>query len=135
MLAVLSPTCPDCLKGYELVSQMASGCICLVLWTAMRQGDSVCVADALIDPDRRCTHYWENEGWPVSTRLRPVLGFGPYDPELSAWDVYLLYSPGIVWTTEDLPLPIKWTHNLREQESLRPPISAALLATWSFSAS
>jgi hypothetical protein len=40
-------------------------------------------------------HYWEEEGWPVSSRVRSALGIGPYDPTQSAWDVHLLYRLGV----------------------------------------
>ena len=130
VLAVLSPTCPHCLQGYEMLSNMPAGPKCLVLWTAMLAGDSADVAAAQGRSSHRCAQYWEEEGWPVSGRLRPILGIGPYSPEMSAWDVYLLYAPGIVWTDEDPPSPTEWTHNLREQEPARPRITAALLTEW-----
>ena len=65
VFAVLSPTCPECLVGYELVSQMAPTAIRLVLWTAMLEGDSASVVSTLIGDDGDCTHYWEDDGWPV----------------------------------------------------------------------
>jgi hypothetical protein len=129
VLAVLSPTCPECLAGYELLLRMPPITTRLVLWTAMTDGDSVSTVATLIDDDN-CTHYWEDEGWPVSTRLRPLLDLGPPDSEKSAWDVYLLYSPGIIGTEEDLPVPSDWTHNLRDQDAERPRITAAQIARW-----
>jgi hypothetical protein len=134
VLAVLSPTCPNCLEGYEMMTQMSAGPTCLVLWTAMIEGDSAHTATQLIGSDRRCAHYWEDEGWPLSTRLRPVLGFGPYDPQRSVWDVYLLYPPGILWADVDPPLPTDWTHNLRGHETGRSRITAALLTQWASTA-
>ena len=106
VLSVLSPTCPNCLEGYRLVSQMPAGPTSLVLWTAMLDGDSSLAATDQIGSDRRSTHYWEGERWPVSTRLRPVLGFGPYDPEMSAWDVYLLFPQGPFGPTKDPRCPL-----------------------------
>jgi len=132
VLAVLSPTCPNCLEGYEMLSRMPPGPKCLVLWTAMLAGDSAAVAAER--SGHRCAHYWEEEDWPVSTRLRPILGFGPYIPEMSAWDLYLLYPPAIVWTNEYPPLPSDWSHNLREYAPQRPRITAALLAQWASTA-
>jgi hypothetical protein len=135
VLAVLSPTCSHCLEGYELLMRMPSGPNCLVLWTAMLIGDSVDVAAEQGLSDYRCTQFWEEAGWPVSTRLRPILGFGPYDPSKSAWDVYLLYPPGITWTVAEYPpRPTDWTHNLREHEPERSRISAALLTRWASTA-
>ncbi len=109
---------------------MPAGPTCMVLWTAMLDGDSAGTAAALIGSDRRCVHYWEDDGRPVSTGLRRVLGLGSDDTERSAWDVYLRYPPGIVWTDDDPPLPSDWTHNLREREPDRPRITAELLIGW-----
>lgn len=134
VLAVLSPTCPHCLEGNEMLSRMPAGPNCLVLWTAMLAGDSPDVAAEQGRSDDRCTQYWEEADWPVSTRLRPILGFGSYDPAMSAGDVYLLYPPGIVWTDEYPPFPTDWTHNLREHEPERPRITAALLTHWASTA-
>jgi len=117
-----------------MLLRMPSGPNCLVLWTAMLPGDSADVAAERGHSDDRCAHYWEEASWPVSTRLRPVLGVGPYDPAKSAWDVYLLYAPGIMWTTEYLPPPTDWTHNLREYEPERNRITAALLTQWASTA-
>jgi hypothetical protein len=131
VLAVLSPTCPDCLEGYEMMVKMPTGPRCLVLWTAMLPGDSTGAAAQHGLADHRCTHYWEDQGWPVSTRLRPLLGLGPYDPGRSVWDVYLLYPSGILWIDEHLPPPSDWTHNLGEHGPERSRITAALLDDWS----
>ena len=131
VLSVLSPTCPNCLEGYELVSHMPAGLTSFVLWTAMLEGDSPRAACDQIGSDRRSSHYWEDEGWPISTRLRPVLGLGPYRRETSVWDVYLLYGPGIVWADEYPPSPSDWTHNLQEDEPDQPRITADLLIEWS----
>ena len=116
---------------------MHGAVVSLVLWTAMLEGDGVGAASALIDSDRRSSHYWEDNGWPVSTRLRPLLGLGSYDPEMSAWDCYLLYRPGIVWSDEGQgpPAPTDWTHNLRRSPPGVPRITAALLTEWSAPAS
>ena len=132
LVAVLSPTCPHCLEGYHLVRRMSAGPTCFVLWTAMLDGDSVGTAMDQITSDQRCINYWEDEGWPVSSSLRQVLGLGPYDHRRSVWDVYLLYRPAIVWTGASPPLPSEWTHNLAEPAAPdRPRISAALLSRWS----
>lgn len=126
VLADLSPTCPHCLEGYEMLERMPAGPKCMVLWTAILAGDSADVAAEEGRSDQRFAQYWEEEGWPLSTRLRPVLGQGTYDPEVNVWDVSLLHPPAIVWTHEDPPLPSDRTHNLREYEPERPRITAAL---------
>ena len=134
VLAVLSPTCPYCFEGYEMLLRMPLGPHCLVLWTAnASRGLCGCAAERG-HSDHRSAQYWEEANWPISTRLRPILDVGPYDPAKSAWDVYLLYRPGITWTDEYPPPPGDWTHNLPESEPERPRITAALLTRWSSTA-
>ena len=76
VLAMLSPTCQECLAGYELLLRMPPATTRLVLWTAMKDGDSISTVATLIDDDKHCTHYWEDEGWPVSTRLTSTSWLG-----------------------------------------------------------
>lgn len=65
-------------------------------------------------PDVR--HYWDGErrlGRQVSRRLG-----GLEDP---AWDVWLLYRPGVLWEEgEDIPAPDWWEHQLRALMESRP---------------
>lgn len=131
---VLSPTCRDCLAGYALtVASVADNVDLLTLWTAMLPGDSVDAVSALMaqDPHGRTEHFWESVGWPVSSRLRPLLGLGAYDPQWSAWDVYLLYQSGRIWTGDTPGVPDAWAHNLQPPPSVGEPISDALLRNWS----
>jgi hypothetical protein len=74
VLSVVSPIYPNCLEGYELVSQMPAGPTSLVLWTAMLDGDSARVASNQVGSDRRSTHYWEGEGWPDEGPRCPLTG-------------------------------------------------------------
>lgn len=70
--------------------------------------DDIANARRLMDgPDVR--HYWDGErrlGKAVSARLG-----GLQDP---AWDVWLLYGPGVVWGDAPvIPAPDWWEHQLR----------------------
>lgn len=84
ILMVVSPTCPDCLRGVSVVSEAAreleaTNFTLLVLWTAMRPGDSEAAAlgaSAAFDSAAGFSHYWEEDGWPISTALRPLLAWG-----------------------------------------------------------
>ena len=64
--------------------------------------------------DERVNHYWDGEralGRLVSQTLKlaaPV-----------AWDIYLLYSPGTMWKSEQLRAPEFWMHQLEESTGLR----------------
>jgi hypothetical protein len=105
----------------------------LVLWVGMLARDAPEVAEATAKrfvARPRVLHYWEEEGWPVSTRLRPVLGRGPYDPTRSAWDVYLLYGRGIQWGDGNPPVPTAWAYNTRDDLPSGARLSAALIRDW-----
>lgn len=136
LLLVVSPTCDDCLAGVDVVhgslGEFASSQIVpLVLWVLMREGDTEMAA---VTASRRFTaarHFWEEEGWPVSSALRPILGLGHYDPQYSAWDVYLFFRPGVIWETGAAPpAPDSWAHNLREDPGVGTPLNAATVRSW-----
>jgi hypothetical protein len=122
VLLVVSPTCTDCLAGVRIVATAASDIrvrpvTILTLWTAMRPGDCEAAAarvSAAFGAELGFSHFWEEDGWPVSTVLRPLLGLGAYDPTRSAWDVYLFYEPGVRWVDQTPPSPTEWAHQLDE---------------------
>jgi hypothetical protein len=79
VLAVVSPTCDDCRAGLRLVRDAVGerrAVSLFVLWVGMLVGDTAEVASGAAEQvghDTQVWHYWEEEGWPVSTRLRSVL--------------------------------------------------------------
>jgi hypothetical protein len=75
-------------------------------------------------------HYWEEEGWPVSTRLRSVLGIGPYDATQSAWDVHLLYRTDAEWRGDEPPSPTAWAYNLLDDLCVGERLSATVVDRW-----
>jgi hypothetical protein len=138
LLLVVSPTCADCQAGVTLVAAAASqtgatGVSILALWTAMRPGDSEAAAARVSEDfgqDATVSHFWEEEGWPVSTGLRPLLGLGDHDPTQSAWDVCLYYEPGVRWVDRVPPAPTEWAHNLQHDPGVGDHLSLATLARW-----
>jgi hypothetical protein len=136
IVSVVSPTCEDCLAGLTVVLDGIVGdpsIVALVLWVAMLSGDgpdAAAVAATRFSADGSALHYWEEEGWPVSTRLRPVLGLGPHDAARSAWDVYLLYEPGIEWLDDDPPVPNAWAYNTRDDLPSGERLTQAVVAGW-----
>jgi hypothetical protein len=104
----------------------------LVLWLNMIEGDGVQAAAQRADeyavlPSVR--HYWEGDGWPISSRARAVLGLGEYDPTQSAWDVHLLYGPGVEWDG-DLPQPTAVAYNTLEDLCVGERLNATVIRRW-----
>jgi hypothetical protein len=136
VLSLVSPTCDRCLAGLRLVLDViddAPGISVFVLWLNMLEGDSPHAAlraakDFTVDVVVR--HYWEEEGWPLSTRVRSVLGIGPYDPTQSAWDVHLLYPRGAEWNGDDPPSPAAWAYNLLDGLCVGERLSTSVVRTW-----
>lgn len=60
-------------------------------------------------PDPRVDHYWIG-GHEMGEAFRPALGL----KEELAWDVYLVYPPGVEWTGARPPKPTYYVHQLHE---------------------
>jgi len=73
--------------------------------------------------DPRILHYWDGQGVTL-TAFRAPLGI-----TTDAWDVYLLYRPGVRWEGATPPAPDYWMHQLQAlSSSAFPPLDAAVLA-------
>ena len=84
------------------------------VWLPVMDGDKEESARAESEnfPDERVEHGWDSEGqigqlFAIALNLKGV-----------AWDVHLLYEPGITWEADDPPKPTFWMHQL-------PPVAGA----------
>lgn len=57
--------------------------------------------------DKRAIHYWDEKGR-LPRLFQKTLGLRP---KCTAWDVYLIYPPGVKWGN-DPPKPVYWQHQL-----------------------
>jgi copper chaperone CopZ len=117
IVALLSPTCGECRKGQRVVESVFAkypnderlrG---FVVWLPMLPGDSESAAGAQAGRfvDARVVQQWDGER--ASGKLvAKALGL-----KGNAWDVYLLYAPGVKWTGETPPAPTFWMHQLRAE--------------------
>ena len=80
----------------------------LVVFLPMVHGDDAASADerAREFEDARLASLWDQER-SVGRLFKQTLGLNS-----TAWDVYLLYEPGVVWEGERPPPPISWMHQL-----------------------
>ena len=82
----------------------------IVLWVPMLEGDDAAVAakQARSWSESRTQQWWDGAG-EMSRLFAQALGLhGP------AWDVYLLYRPGIQWAGAVPPDPSFWMHQLSD---------------------
>ena len=117
VVALLSPTCGICQTGQRVVESVFSkypkdtrlrG---FVVWLPILPTDSekYAGAQAAAFVDSRVTQQWDGER--VSgALLAKTLGL-----KGTAWDIYLLYAPGVRWTGEQPPAPTFWMHQLRAE--------------------
>ena len=127
IVALVSPTCGDCLRGAaDLQSQVfdtiASPKVrALIVWVPKLGARESNVAEATHTiPDPRATHYWDRDSYLVHA-YNATLNLGQ-----DAWDVYLLYGPNARWNTAQPPTPQSWTHQLVGVD--HPAFDAAALA-------
>ena len=86
----------------------AKGLRCFSVWLPMMDGDSAESAREEAEDflDDRGEHYWDPEGRLGELFAKKLKLKG------AAWDVYLLYPPGVTWGTDEPPEPAFWTHQL-----------------------
>lgn len=128
VVELVSPTCPACLEGVSKIqqtlfaSELSPHLLGFTIWVPMLGGTARNVPDAAaVASDPRVSHYWDgsNDLGTTYERILPV-ATGP------AWDVYMLFAPGVVWKDVDPPKPSFWMHQLAITNA--PHLDAAVFA-------
>ncbi len=115
VVALLSPTCGVCQKGQRVVQSVFAkypedprlrG---FVVWLPMLAGDSEKAAglQAASFVDQRVDQQWDGSSAAGHLLAKTLALKG------NAWDVYLLYAPGVKWAGDAPPTPTFWMHQLR----------------------
>lgn len=95
----------------NVISKIASGdFLVYAVWEPILKTDDERSARKAVTlfPDKRVKHYW------VHSRAVGKLFQLPIDLEGEpAWDVYIVYAPGIVWEGDTPPEPTFFMHQLR----------------------
>jgi hypothetical protein len=118
IVALVSPTCGACLRG---ASDMQTGVFATIsdprlrgyiVWVPKLDGHEKNVDQAthtVADP--RVSHYWDGDGYLVHA----------YDQTLhlgqDAWDIYLIYPPGVRWDGAQPPASAYWMTQLGGTEA------------------
>jgi hypothetical protein len=117
LIVLVSPTCPICLDGVDLVraslAELGSAKIIVyVVWIPVLKGDTPEAARhsaRLIANTGQVAHYWDADR-ELSDRYRDLLRLKERGRTV-AWDLYLIYERGARWTA-DLPTPTLWMQQL-----------------------
>jgi hypothetical protein len=82
-----------------------------VVWEPLRGNDSAKAAEAVTDKliDPRARHFWVND-LTISDSFKKPLGL----EQDTAWDVYLLFPPGVEWGV--MPPPPNFFMHLNQKE-------------------
>lgn len=117
LVLLVSPTCPICLEGAELVASAldeppGSLVDVHVVWLPVLEADdydAAIVAAARFGGRPRVAHYWDGDRV-ISSAAFEVLDLGSRNRRI-AWDLYLFYPAGQGWV-EPMPRPELWLHQL-----------------------
>jgi hypothetical protein len=87
-----------------------------VVWLPMLAADSPAAAGAASRTfrDDRVRHGWDADR-ALGAAFARTLGLS-----VTAWDVYLVYAAGAVWTGDDPPAPDFWMHQLDAASGAHP---------------
>lgn len=114
------PACPVCLRGMEdlnesIVASLQDDPRVHTFMVHVPALDSTAqhAEDAIpLMPGPRVTHYWDPKG-NTGLRFQEALDISIY-----AWDVWMVYEPGVLWEDDIPPPPAFWQHQL-------PPLDKA----------
>ncbi len=113
VVALLSPTCPDCQSGHGVVGRIlkkfpSPKLKAILAWEPMRDGDNAAIATQQAESVRDVRIA---QGWDGTRNLGKLFG-DTLDIHQVAWDVYLVYKPGVKWEGPRPPRPTFWMHQL-----------------------
>lgn len=87
----------------------------LIVWVPMVPGDSALEAAELVSSEKRfAMQAWDSRR-SIGEVMSKTLGLA-----CPAWDVYLVYKPGVRWTDELPPVPSFWMHQLQKKWGANP---------------
>ena len=113
VVALLSPTCPDCQSEHGVVGRVLKRFLspqlkAILVWEPMRDGDN---ASSATQQAETVQDIRISQGWDGGQNLGKLFG-QTLDLHQIAWDVYLVYKPGIKWEGLQPPRPTFWMHQL-----------------------
>lgn len=121
VVALLSPTCGACQQGRGVVSELfekqASEKLAgFAVWVPMKPKDSP--QSAWLEAEKLKDVRINVRGWDNKRQIGNLFA-KPLKLSSTAWDVYLVYTPGVKWEGEQPPKPSYWMHQLQGQRADR----------------
>src|SRR6266446_6041562 len=121
VVALLSPTCADCQSGHRVVGRAlkkfpSPKLKAILVWEPMRDGDN---ASSATQQAETVQDIRISQGWDGGQNLGKLFG-QTLDLHQIAWDVYLVYRPGIKWERLQPPRPTFWMHQLEGADTKLP---------------
>ena len=113
IVALLSPTCAECRSGHAVVAGILKKfptprLRALLVWEPMQETDT---PDAAAEQANTVRDVRISQGWDASLDIGKLFG-ATLDLHQIAWDVYLIYKPGVTWDAQQPPPPTFWMHQL-----------------------
>lgn len=121
VISLLSPACHYCVKGFEVLKTVISpldskSVAAQIVWMPMVAGDHPKLANQLAQSWQEpiISHSWDSKRV-LGNEFQKVLKLTN-----TAWDIYLIYKPGVVWEGSLPPKPTYWMHLLSESSGADP---------------
>jgi hypothetical protein len=123
VVSILSPTCSACQEGHRAVKKVFSDFKSeklrgFLVWLPMRSKDDarMALAQSADFKDGRI----DLQGWDANKEIAKQFS-KTLDLKVAAWDVYLVYAPGVKWPDEAAPpAPTFWMHQLSPEQGGNP---------------
>jgi len=121
IVSIPNPACLACVKGQRFINglftetfPLDTNLMGLTVWISINGWGTRSDAQRLApeNKDTRMRHFWD-EDMNLGKHFRKPLGLDK-DYE-TAWDVYLVYAPGIEWLGDEAPKPSFWMHQLAKE--------------------
>ncbi len=113
LLTIFSPTCLLCQYGQGVIRELYEKIDAKMLkgfsiWLPIMDGDNLVSADLQSEKftGDRITHVWDPERL-LGNQFAKALNLKGI-----AWDIYMLYAPGVTWNSDVPPEPAFWMHQL-----------------------
>ncbi|HUP58736.1 MAG TPA: hypothetical protein VM598_14855 [Bdellovibrionota bacterium] len=124
VVSLLSPVCGDCQAGHKVMASVfrkekAKSLRGFMVWLPMVEGDSAEAAStqaSRLADSRVVVQGWDG-GKEIGELFRSTLKL-----TRTAWDVYLIYPPGVKWEGKEPPAPSYWMHQLERDSGADPKL-------------